>query len=321
VAKRRPQVPAPQRVVDALRKHFKRDDVAILMREGGFAMVRTVCPTGLDVVDRWVVGIGGLPYGRVVQLKGVEASGKTTLLSAMMAAAQRDGALVAFADQEHKFNPAWAEVHGLDVGALVQLQPETLEEFHDQAMYLIDHAPKGPLVVALDSVANCATKRELAEGKDIPAEHAALWTKFLRPATLKLAQRQAILLLVNQPRSLLGNAYGPQETTFAGRALRHSCTVVLDVAHGKGIDADEGGGKSGRYMHVQASKNQVAPPYRKATLRLDYLTGFDDDWSVLDHAKDVGCIAKDAAFIPKNVREARANLGWPEKTPPAAAEG
>jgi recombination protein RecA len=308
VSKAPPKKTLAERTVASLRKHFKSDDVALLMKEGGYAHVDTVSPTGIEVLDRHVIGIGGLPYGRIVELKGDEGAGKTTLLSKFMGAAQADGALVAFRDAEHKFNPAWGIVHGLNVEDLVLLQGETLEDFHLQALHLLHTVPKGPLVIALDSIANVATKREIDEGKEVPAEHARLWPPFLRKASELAARRKALLLFVNQMRSKVGVMYGPTDTTFAGRALKHAYSLRLHVSHGKSIN--EGGQKPGRYMHVMADKNQLASPFRKATLMLDYLTGFDDGWATLEHAKEMGCIEKDVPFIPKNVAEARANLGW-----------
>lgn len=294
-------------------KAFKREDVAIVMTAGGYAKVRNVCPTGIDVIDQHVVGIGGLPYGRIVELKGEESAGKTTILSMFMAAAQRDECLVYLQDSENKFNPEWAAVHGLDASQVVQMQAATLEEFHEQALFAVDRPGPVPFV-GLDSIAQIPTELELQEGKDVPAEHARLWAKFLRPFSQKVARRGALVVFVNQIRMKIGVMYGNPETTFGGKALQYAYTIRLRVSHGKGIK--DGNVSVARYMHVSAEKNQVAAPHRHATLKLDYATGFDDDWATLEHAKDVGCIEKEASHIPKNVREARANLGWPEKPEP-----
>lgn len=303
-----PMTPA-ERAVASLRKEFKNEDVALLMKEGGYAKVRTVSPTGIDVLDHFVIGIGGLPYGRVVELKGEESAGKTTLLAKMMGSAQRDGALVAFKDAEHRFDLSWGTLHGVDTENLVLMQGETLEDFHEHTRFLLNSTPaKVPLVIALDSIANLSTRRELAEGKEIPAEHAALWAKFMRPATEIAARRQALLIFVNQIREKVGVMFGNPQTTFAGRALKHAYTLRLHIGHGKQIV--DGGQKIGRYMHVSAEKNILAPPHRHATLLLDYHKGFNNDWATLEHAKEIGCIEKSATCTPKNVEEARKNLGW-----------
>jgi recombination protein RecA len=303
----RDQAKEAARLVGLVRKAIERESAALLMREGGFARVTQVMPTGIGVLDHHVFGIGGLPYGQVVELSGEDGAGKTTLLCRIMAAAQRDGATVAFADAETKFNPDWGKLHGLDLGTLVQLQPDTLEEFFLESQVLVAKAARGPLVIALDSVAMINTERELQEGKEPqPAEHAALWTKWLRVWKKKLAERQALLVLVNQVRDKVGVMYGPKETTFAGRCMRHSCILRLRVNHGKSIKSGEI--HVGRYMGVTAFKNQVAPPFRTAQLKLDYLAGFDDAWSTVEHAKEVGCIAKAAGT--DRLAEAEENLGW-----------
>lgn len=306
------------KAAEAFRKKFKREAgepaSAIVMTEGGYAKVRSVLPTGIDVVDHHVIGIGGLPYGRIIELKGEESAGKTTLLSKFMAAAQADGCLVHLEDSENKFNPEWAAIHGVKPEDVVQMQAASLEEFHDQAMYAVER-PGPPPFIALDSIAQIPTELELTEGKDVPAEHARLWAKFLRPFSQRLARRQGIMVCVNQIRMKVGVMYGNPETTFGGKALQYAYTIRIKVSHGKGIK--EGNVSTARYMHVSAEKNQVAPPHRHATLRLDYQTGFDDDWATLEHAKDVGCIDKGESFIPKHVKEARSNLGWAAKPEPA----
>jgi recombination protein RecA len=302
------KAPAPERLVAALRARFNDPMAALLMREGGFADVSAVCPTGVDVLDRHVIGIGGLPYGQITELEGDAGAGKTTLLARFMGAAQRDGALVAFTDAETKFVPAWGAVQGLDLGALVQVDAEHLEAWQERADYLLGHVPKGKLMLALDSIASLPTKNEMEGKGGGQGEHARVWTEWGRQFKRRVYERQALVVWLNQPRSVIGNMYGPSETTFGGRWLRHAPLVRLKVNHGKSIK--DGDVHVGRYVNIMAEKNQLAPPFRKAQLRLSYADGFDDDWATLNHAKDMGCIGKDAAFVPKNVREARANLGW-----------
>ena len=304
---RAPQTPS-ERLVEALRTRFKSGDVALLMKEGGYARVTAVCPTGIEALDRHVIGIGGLPYGRGVELEGEEGSGKTTLLSKFMAAGQRDGCVVAFADSENKFNPEWGVLHGMDTEAIVQLQSETLEDFHEHALFVLQKQRQ--VMIALDSVAAIPTKLELSEGTDIPAEHARLWAKFLRPFGQLVARKQALCVFVNQPRNKIGVMYGNPETTFGGRALKHFYSLRLHVSHGKGVK--EEGAHTARYMHVSANKNQLAPPHRKATLKLDYTEGFDDHWATINHAKDVGCLETSKAATEASWREATKNLGWGE---------
>lgn len=295
-----------EKTVVALRKKFGEKS-ALVMREGGFAKVEAVMPTGMEVVDRYLLGIGGLPCGRIIEVSGVEGSGKTTVLDVWMGAAQRDGMKVCFADAENRFDPAWAlKVGGLKADDVVQLQPDCLEEFQEQVTFLQANERK-PVFFALDSVAAIPTKRELDEGKEIPAEHAAIWAKYMRVLSQRTARRGDIVVLVNQPRNKVGVLYGNPETTFGGRAIKHFAGLRLAVSHGSSVK--QGNVHVARYMHLRAEKVAFVPPHRRAALKLDYATGFDDDWSVLEHAKEVGC----AGPKSENIGAAREALGWPAK--------
>lgn len=297
------------RLVKLMRARFKSEDVALLMGEGGFARVKEVCPTGIEVLDRHVIGIGGLPYGRGVELKGEESSGKTTLLNRFMAAAQKDGCTVALADAEEKFDPSWATLHGVNLAEVVQMRADTLENFQEEAMFIVEKQKR--CMIALDSIASIATKNELVEGKYLPAEHARLWSQFLRPFKQLVREKQALVVFVNQMRMKIGVMFGNPETTFAGNALKHFYSLRLNVSHGKTIK--EEGVHQGRYMHVRADKNHMAPPLRSAALKLTYTEGFDEMWSTINYAKDVGCLEAGETVNVERYNEALANLGWAEK--------
>lgn len=313
-AKKAAEPSAVLKTVEALRKKFGAGS-ALVMREGGFAKVDSVMPTGMDVVDRYLLGIGGLPCGRIIEVAGVEASGKTTLLDAWMGAAQRDGMRVYFADAENRFDPAWAEkVGGIKTSDLIQLQPDHLEQFHDQIDFL-QATERKPIFIGLDSVAAIPTKRELGEGKDIPAEHAAIWAKYMRTFSQRTARRGDIVVLINQPRNKVGVLYGNPETTFGGRAIKHFAGVRLTVFHGKSVK--QGDFHVARYMHIGAEKVAFVPPHRKVTLKLVYATGFDDRWATLEHAKAVGCSTPKS----EDVDSAYEALGWPVKPAPAEEVG
>lgn len=303
----------PEKLLAALRGKFD-PGAALLMREGGYAKIEAVCPTGIEVLDRYLLGIEGLPYGQITELYGEESTGKSTLLSVFMAAAQRDGAVVAFGDAETKFNPAWAVLHGLNLADVVQLDCEYLEKWMEKVDFCIDKSPKGKLMIALDSIASLHTKTEYEGKGGGQAEHARVWTEWGRQFKRRVWEKQVLVVWLNQPRSKVGVMYGPSETTFGGRWLRHAPLVRIKVNHGKSIK--NGDVHVGKYVNLMTEKNQLASPFRKATLLLNFTEGFDDAWATLNHAKDVGCIDESAFFIPKNVREARVNLGWPARAEP-----
>lgn len=136
------------------------------------------------------------------------------------------------------------------------------------------------------------------------AEAARIWSKNLKLLKPKVRKRGAIVLALNQLRDKPGVMYGPKTQTTGGNAWRFAFATRLEVHHGQHIKT--GGATTGRLVRVKAVKHQVSPPYRYCTLRLDFLEGFNDRWSVLDHAKDVGCVEKGC----KSFKEAAAALHW-----------
>lgn len=278
---------APGRVVAALRKKFG-DDAAMLMGEAGTG-VREVCPTGMAVLDRWVLGVGGLPYGRIFEVFGAESAGKSTIMNKILAGAQRDGGVAILCETEHSYDPAWAKLHGVQIDDLVLLQPNYLDgEMGALAQFEAAIGRHKKVVIALDSVAATQTKIEYEEGITggaAMAELARAWSRGMRILAPVIARAQAILVLVNQTRAVIGKMYGPTETTPGGNAIKFHASVRLSVYHGKRAD-----GGTARFLGVQAMKNKVAPPFRKAQFKLDFASGFDEPWSILDHAKEMGCV-------------------------------
>jgi recombination protein RecA len=293
----------PERLLSDLRKKFGEDS-ALLMGAGGGSGVREVCPTGNPVLDRWVIGVGGMPYGRIMEMFGAENSGKTTLMNRMLAGVQRDGGIAVLCETEHKYDPTWAELHGVVLEQLVLLQPPHLEAATEQFEAIIDKAEGKRILIALDSVAATPCKKEVEEGvSGTPGigEAARVWSRSLRILSSKINKHQVAIVLVNQVRTKIGVMYGDPTTTPSGNAIKHYASLRLAVNHGKGID-----GHAGRYINVTMLKNQLAPPFRKAALRLDFAKGFNIRWEVLNHAKELGMVpAKCQSF-----KDAANALGW-----------
>jgi recombination protein RecA len=297
----------PTQVVARLRRKFAKqfgDGVAVTMGDGSSQRIKAVCPTGILPFDHHVLGCGGVPYGRIVEMSGAEGSGKDTLMDRILAGAQRDGALAALLETEHKWDPDWAKLHGVHLPDLVFSQPPYVEQAHLEIEELVRMStPQRRVVIALDSVASTPTKKEVEEGMDGGAavgEQGRLWSHFMRVMPGLVAKHQALLLLINQIRMKVGVMYGNPETTPGGLAIKFHSSFRLTTYHGKKD------GPSARFMSVQALKNQTCPPMRKCSLRLDFHEGFDDDWAILDHAKEVGAVAAGC----KNVKEAVKALGW-----------
>jgi recombination protein RecA len=298
---------APEQIsIDLLRKKFG-NDAALLLSEGGLE-IDSVTPTGITVLDRFVLGIGGLPRGRIVEVYGPEGSGKTTLADKIMAGHQSDGGVVYLNDVENKFDPKWAALHGVQTDKVVLMQnAEAAEQWLEQLEMLLTSGPDVPMCFVLDSVADIKVMREIEEGvmgDAAMAEHARVWSGKLRIIKPLIRKRKALVVCLNQIRSKPGVMYGPKETTPGGNALKFAYTTRLEVHHGTHVK--DGPATVGRLMHVKAVKHQVSPPFRSVTLRLNFLDGFDDRWSVLDHAKEVGCVDKRC----RSFKEAAKNLGW-----------
>jgi len=296
---------AAAHIVAALRSAYGVE-TASLMTDCSSTDVTEVCPTGMEVFDRWVCGVGGIPYGRVIEIFGKESSGKTTLVNKILAGAQHDGAAVGLVDVEQTWNSEWALLHGVDLSQLFFVgDAEYLDGKAGMLAKIETIASKSwgvPVVLAIDSVAGLKSEREDEEGiggKGGMAEAAREWSRGLRILNPLLKKNRVLLVLVNQVREKPGVMFGPTATTPGGNAIKHYASLRFNVYHGKQFEG-------GRFMGVQAVKSKVCPPYRKASFKLFYDSGFDDNWSVLDHAKDIGCVAKGC----RSVQEARQCLGW-----------
>lgn len=454
-------------------KTFKDDAIAMTLAASN-AGVRGVFPTGITPLDRHVLGCGGLPFGRIVELFGNEGSGKTSIMNAALAGAQRMGAKAVLFEVEHSYQPDWAARLGVNIkeDGLVLAQPDHMDG--DSGMFAqmerILSRVNCPVLMAVDSVAACITKKEFEEGPSgAPGmgEQSRAWSKALRGFVNLLGKHPhgATMLLLNQVRTKIGVLYGNPEclhgdthinvvggrsltvreivegdikadvwawdelaerfvcapitarlrkgeakpgelvtitapgaelrggclsltttvthpfltdvgwkqardlrvgdllltryrqcplyvpltsivpassrkyrdarlfdlsvagpenymagnmdgglvvhnTTPGGLAIKFYASIRLKVNHGKSDGAD------GRFMGVMSMKNKVAPPYRKAELRLKYETGFDDRYAILHHAKEVGCIAAGVKESGKSLREAIKNLGWESPSNP-----
>jgi recombination protein RecA len=305
----------PKQVVAGIRKKHG-DDSAMLMGGTGTG-VKAVCPTGIGVIDNWVVGIGGLPYGRIIEVYGAESSGKTTIADVIMAGCQRDNGIAALLETEQSFDPAWAKIHGVDIDNLVFCQPNYLSAGKkddgggalQQIESIVERSSASrPIVVVLDSVAATCTQGEYDDGLSghaAMAEQARDWSAGLRTLNKVISKHQAMLVLVNQVRAKPGVMFGPTETTTGGNAIKFYSSIRLQCSHGKQIE-----GGNGRYMRIKAMKNKLCPPYRGAELRLDYATGFNETWNTLNYAKEVGCVEKSTRLGRKGYIEACEALGW-----------
>jgi len=245
---------------------------------------------GLDIA----LGIGGLPYGRIVEIYGPESSGKTTLTLQVIAEAQRQGKTCAFVDAEHALDPIYAEKLGVNVDSLLVSQPDTGE----QALEITDMLTRSGAVdvIVVDSVAALTPKAEI-EG-DMGDSHVGLQARLMSQALRKLTgtvkQSNTLLVFINQIRMKIGVMFGNPETTTGGNALKFYCSVRLDIRRTGAVK--QGDEIVGNETRVKVVKNKVAPPFKQAEFQIMYGHGIYHMGEVIDLGVQQKLIEKAGAW-------------------------
>ena len=251
-------------------------------------------PTGALTLDV-ALGVGGLPRGRVVEIFGPEASGKTTLTLCVIRETQKKGGVAAFIDAEHAFDSTYAKVIGVNLDDLLISQPDTGE----QALEITETLVRSNAVdvVVIDSVAALTPRAEIeGEMGDVHMGlQARLMSQALRKLTAAISKSRTCVIFINQLREKIGVMFGSPETTPGGRALKFYASVRLDLRRIQTLKS--GDNVIGNRVRARVVKNKVAPPFKEAEFETFHNEGIAKTGSIIDAGVNLEIIAKSGTWL------------------------
>jgi recombination protein RecA len=256
-----------------------------------------VIPTGALTLD-WALGVGGLPRGRVVEIFGPEASGKTTLTLTAIREIQKKGGVAAFIDAEHAFDSTFGKKIGVNLDDLLISQPDTGEQALEIAETLV--RSNAVDLIIIDSVAALTPRAEI-EGEMGDCHvglQARLMSQALRKLTAAIGKSRACVIFINQLREKIGVMFGNPETTPGGRALKFYSSVRLDVRRIASIKS--GDVVMGGRVRVRVVKNKVAPPFKEGEFDIMHDEGISKSGSIIDAASNLEIIQKSGTWLSYN---------------------
>lgn len=307
-------IPKLEKVRAIIEKKFKHSGVGFFSR-GSPSEVKAVVPTGITPVDKYVIGCGGLPVGRITEMYSEEGVGKTSLALQVCAHTQKRGGVALLQETEDALSEERARLFDIDEDELLLLVPDYLEMALMQQETALKSLPDGlpPSVLAWDSIAATPTKKEWSDGiqsKESIGIRSMLLGKACRNFPKLARAKNVAILWVNQLRSVPGVSFGDNTTTPGGKPVKFHASVRMQLMGGKAIKG-KAGQHLGKDITIIATKNKMAPPWRKCRARLIFAKGWDDEWSVLRHAKEFGVVPKGSKIdMAPDARMALEKFGW-----------
>ena len=278
--------------IDQIEKRFGKGSI-MKLGEAPVSNVEAIS-TGSLALDL-ALGIGGIPRGRITEIFGPEASGKTTLAQHVLTEAQKRGGMAAYIDAEHALDPAYAANCGVNINDLYISQPDTGE----QALEITEALVRSGAIdlIVIDSVAALAPRAEIEGemGDSYVGLQARLMSQALRKLAGAIGKSGTAVIFINQLREKIGIMFGNPEVTPGGRALKFYSSVRIDLRR---IDTLKQGDKAiGSHVRARVVKNKVAPPFRSAEFDIMFDHGISREGNILDLGVELGLVKKAGAFF------------------------